>query len=128
MLKCLNANETWTYESPLAPGTVFHYRAFTGPVLYDDFQELMRIAINTCITKVENIELTWTERKLTDPSDPKSEVIEQEVTKAFPPEDPFIPSKMPQIVLSRVIPQSICTPLMWAIWSRTTLTKKESGE
>jgi hypothetical protein len=128
MLKCFNPEKRWEYENPLAPGTIFHYRALTGPILYDDFQDIMRIAINTCVTKVENIELTWTERKHSDPDDPKSEMIEVEVTKVFTPEDPFITSKHPRIVLTSVIPQSICTPLMWAIWSRTALTKKESGE
>ena len=128
MLKCYNPKQEWTYESPLAPGTIFHYRANTGPMIWDNFADLMVQVVNSCVTKVENIEVSWTETKLDDPDDPKSERTEVEVTKVFTPEDPFYPAKFPSLKLSALIPQSICTPLMWAIWSKTTLSKRESGE
>ena len=116
MLKSYDPKQTWTFESPLAPGTVFTYKAITGPVVAKDFDDIMRIALNRCIVKVSNIEITLT--------DEKGEPVRKQFTEA----DPFVPAIYPEVRMADILHYQIASALFAAIWSPSSLTKEESGE
>jgi len=115
MLKSFDPNETWTFESPLAPGTVFTYTAITGPVIARDFEGLSTAALNKCVRQITNIEVTVT-------------VDGKPVQKQFTAADPFVPAIYPEVKLSEVLHYQIASALFAAIWDHTTLTPQEQGE
>jgi hypothetical protein len=115
MLKSFDPNETWEYSSPLAPETVFTYTAITGPIIARDFEGLSTAAINRCVKKVTNIELTVTDKG-------------KSVRRTFTGEEPFVPAVWPEVKLAEVLHYQIATGLFGAIWDHTTLTAQEMGE
>lgn len=115
MLKSFDPKETWEFTSPLAPETVFTYTAITGPVVAKDFDGIMRIAVNRCIQKITNIEVTLTEKG-------------EPVRKQFTTDDPFVPAIYPEVKMADILHYQIASALFAAIWDRTTLTAQESGE
>jgi len=120
MLKSFDPNETWTFESPLAPGTVFTYTAITGPMLAIGFDQISKQALARCVKKITGIELTVNEVGA------EKKIVQ--IRKQFTLEEPFVPAEHPEVRLSEVLHYQIATGLFEAIWDKTSLTKEESGE
>ena len=116
MLKCFDPQQTWTFESPLAPGTVFTYRAMTGPIMGVGFRVLAKTGVNTFVTKVTNIAIHVSEKQ----GDKTVRVL-----KEFPE---FVPEQYPDIRLADCIPFQVATALFSDMWSHTALTPDEAGE
>lgn len=63
MYKTINPKQLYTWSPPESPDTVFHFRAYAGPIIppSSDPAEAIRYVVatylNYCIVRVENIEL-----------------------------------------------------------------------
>ena len=116
MLKCFDPQQTWTYESPLAPGTVFTYRAMTGPIMGVGFRVLAKASMNAFVTKVTNIAF-YVDKKEGDKT--------VRVLKEFPE---FVPEQYPDLRLGDCVPWQVATAVFGEMYSRSTLLPDEAGE
>lgn len=120
MLKCFDPKQTWEFESPVAKGTVFTYRAMSGPIMYQGFESVSKTALNKFVEKVTNIELIVGVEEMVD-----GKPVMKEVWQEF---DEFIPAVHPEVNLAAQLPFQVATALFDAIWSKSSLTKQEAGE